>query len=890
MAYLLALLSGVISAGALGLEAGIFGALIGYLLGAVYQQEQRLKQLSRQLETLHGRGSATPRQTGDTKVAHHAPPAPAEIDFELELAEEPAPPSTTDIVRAPLEKEPAPGLLQRLGDLLKAYFSGGNLIVRVGVIVLFFGVAFLLKYAAEHSYLPIEFRLAGVALSGVVMLYLGWRLRLRRTLYALALQGGAVGLLYLTVFSALRLYAVLPATLAFGLLLLFVALTTLLALLQNAASLAILASAGGFLAPVLTSTGEGSHVALFSYYLLLNAGVLTIAWFKAWRLLNLVGFLFTFVIASLWGYQYYRPGFFASTEPFLAAFFLMYLAIAVLFAQRQPPNLRGVVDGTLVFGVPLVTAALQAALVREIPFGLAYSAIALGALYLLSALLLLRRGDSSLRLLAESFLAIGVVFTTLAIPFALDGRLSSAFWSLEGAAMIWIGIRQSRRLPRLFGFLLQLLAGLLYLDDHHWAPDQIALLNSHYLGAALIGLGGLFSAFWLDRQRDRSEQYEQLAVPLLFLWGLAWWLGAGLQELERFTDGSNQWNGILIFLAATALLGDLIRVRFAWHRPLLVSLGLLPAVILLAVVVWLDQPHLMTGYLVTGWLIVLSIQYLLLWRLRDDEIAFTNLWHAGSLWLLAFLLTAEAAWQLDRAVAGAVLWEMIPWGAVPVALGLLLLTVGQRLVWPVQRHIIAYNIQAMAPLAVYLLGWSMLANVLSPGNPWPLAYLPLINPLDVTILFALLLLFRWWQQVADWMVSRGISSGYYHALLGFVLFLWCNGMVARSVHHWAGVPFDVDALFHSQVLQASIAVLWAALGLGCMLAGNRFQWRPVWLAGALLMGLVVLKLFLVDLSNNGTVARIVAFIGVGLLLLVVGYFSPAPPREPAQQAAREAES
>ncbi len=62
-------------------------------------------------------------------------------------------------------------------------------------------------------------------------------------------------------------------------------------------------------------------MSLSSYYLLLNGGVLAIAWFRSWRILNLVGFGFTFVIGSLWGYQFYRPEFFASTEPFLVAFF-----------------------------------------------------------------------------------------------------------------------------------------------------------------------------------------------------------------------------------------------------------------------------------------------------------------------------------------------------------------------------------------------------------------------------------------------------------------------------------------------------------------------------------------------------------------------------------------
>ena len=93
---------------------------------------------------------------------------------------------------------------------VKEYFSTGNLLVKVGVIILFFGVAFLLKYAAEHSNVPIEFRLVAVAIGAIALLAVGWRLRLKRPAYASVLQGGAIGVLYLLVFAALRLYQLLP--------------------------------------------------------------------------------------------------------------------------------------------------------------------------------------------------------------------------------------------------------------------------------------------------------------------------------------------------------------------------------------------------------------------------------------------------------------------------------------------------------------------------------------------------------------------------------------------------------------------------------------------------------------------------------------------------------
>jgi uncharacterized membrane protein len=98
--------------------------------------------------------------------------------------------------------------------------------------------------------------------------------------------------------------------------------------------MAVTGIVGGFLAPVLMSTGSGSHVALFSYYAVLNLGIVGISWKKAWRELNVVGFYFTFVIAAVWGGRYYRPRYFSSTEPFLILFFLYYVAISLMYSLR----------------------------------------------------------------------------------------------------------------------------------------------------------------------------------------------------------------------------------------------------------------------------------------------------------------------------------------------------------------------------------------------------------------------------------------------------------------------------------------------------------------------------------------------------------------------------
>ena len=258
---------------------------------------------------------------------------------------------------------------------LWAWFTGGNALTRIGVIALFFGVAFLLKYLAEIITVPIELKLVGVALAGAALVVLGGRLARGRPGYGLSLEGAGAGILYLTTFAAFRLYDVLPAFPAFALLVAVAALTVWLALRADSQPLAGLAIAGGFLAPFLVSTDSGSPALLFGYFLVLNTAIFALAWVRAWRALNALGFVFTFALGIFWGDRYYQPAHFATVEPFLAVFFLFYVTIAVLYAKRESFAAKAPVDALLVFGVPLVAFALQAALVHDTRYGVAWSAV-----------------------------------------------------------------------------------------------------------------------------------------------------------------------------------------------------------------------------------------------------------------------------------------------------------------------------------------------------------------------------------------------------------------------------------------------------------------------------------------------------------------------------------
>jgi len=890
-------------------SGGVFGLIIGILSGALIEYQKRLSDLE---ETVRQINANLPDSRTITPPDRPQPPAkpetvniaPEQQVEDLEVAAQttvtPAPEvpartlpvsgiGTSNDVKPGSESTPSSPPVRQTDYInpalawLKNFFTTGNVVVKVGMVVLFFGLSFLVKYAVDRNAFPIELRYAAVAVVGIVILIVGWRLRLKKPKYALVLQGGAVGILYLTVFSAAKVSPpIFPLSLAFVIMLGLVVFSGMLAVLQNSRSLAIFASAGGFLAPILTSTGHGNHVMLFSYYAVLNAGILGIAWYKAWRPLNLVGFAFTFVIASLWGSSYYQPGYFNSTEPFLILFFLFYVAISILFAYRQPRQLKGIVDGTLVFGVPLVGFTLQSAMVHDYKFGMAYSAITAAVMYIVLARILWNRQIEGMRMLCESFLALGVIFASLAIPFALDGRWTAAAWAIEGAGMTWIGIRQKRLSPRIFGLMLHVGGALAFAAASNEPRGMTPVFNSSFIGSIMISFAGLFSGWQFWKYREDVTSSERGLHTLLLIWGLCWWFGAWLFEIDLHVAAGYKFNTVLLLLAASALFIFFGAGKFSWPAAGGPPQLLLPLMVMFAMYLFLlpsySYPFANYGYI--SWISAFAVNYFLLRRNEPNwPQQLLAAWHCLSLWLLIFICAWTVEYLISMSPFKTGTWSVLSWGFIPSVFALVLLHFQNSISWPVRHYKNYYLGTGLLPVIIFIAGW-VVVICFCEGDPAPLTYLPILNPQDIAQLFAMLVLADWtWRQRRATVPGIEIvTPEQFFNIFATIVFIWINSLVAHIIHFYAGVRYTSDAIFRSSLFQTSISIIWTLVAFILMGISTRKGKRKSWFAGAGLLAVVVVKLFFIDLADSGTVTRIVSFISVGGLMLVIGYLSPVPPK------------
>lgn len=956
MVWLLTLAGFIVGVASMGAGGAVLGALLGWVLGRSltgHIEQLVRKEVERQLRearlTEPARVAATapatpraaeveppPRAAAPLTSVIAAPPVPTEVgpdtpslvrskpEFQAVAARPTAPES--EIPTRPtslVSPDTAPDLndaFERLSSQVQQWIFGGNTVLRLGLLMLFVGLAFLAKYSIDHALLPPEVRLAGIGLVAMVLFGLGWRQRndTARGTYALSLQGAGVGVLYLTIFAAFRLYQLLPAGPTFALLALVCVFSTAIALLQNAQTMAFIGFAGAFAAPVLASTGQGDHVGLFSYYLLLNCGIVAIAALRAWRPLNLLGFFATFGIATTWGVLQYRPEHLGSTLPFLCAFFAQYLLAAWWYALRHCLPQQRAVDATLVFGNPIVSMGLLAHMVWDIPYASAAGALGLAAWYLAVGFWTLKRHPGpTASWLVECCVALALGFATLAVPLALDGRWVSAAWAAEGAAVFWIGQRQQRWLVRLAGSALQGFAAFSYLQSMDFSPEPaLHFANPTFVGAVLLAASGAAIA-WLTHSYSGpttprttwNQPYLDLEAhwPRVFgAWGFLWWQAALWSEIERLPlPVANAWLGI----PPDYYLGLLAWVLSAWAAhflarparakpwadtvwPALLSMPFM----LLAALEGLDT---MGHALQSGgwWLWPLVLAAHLHTLRHTDAFPPAKGWswvHSGLVWLLMLLGGNLLYWAVEQAGLWHTAWATV---VMLAAASAVLLLLGNQLLypaagpwrqrWPLQAQAYAYLWRGAAPVALLVLLGALGVALTSRGNTAPLPYVPLFNPTDLSVALALAVSALWMRRVRESdlpLPALARDPAWKIAWLA-VAFVAINTVWLRIAHHFGGVAWAADMLFASFLVQAGYSLLWTLLALALMLTAHRRQTRTLWMGGAALLGLTVLKLLLIDLSNRGGGERIVTFIGVGVIMLVIGYFAPLPPAtEPSKES------
>ncbi|MDR2160189.1 MAG: DUF2339 domain-containing protein [Treponema sp.] len=824
---------------------------------------------------------------------------------------------------------------------LIGFIHGGNLWAAGGVVFFIAGFATFITWLARRGFFTIEMGIAAAALSGLVMLGAGWRLRKKRRVYFLLLQGGGIGILYLSVFAANRLTPWFPVSVTLILLSFLILPAVFLALLQRAQALAFFGFLGGYAAPILLSSGGGNHLFLFSYYLVLNLGILIIGYFRFWKGLNLLAFCCTFTVSLGWIYGRTDIGRSAvlSAEPFFLAYILLFTLLGLHAIRRRDGRDGRIRPGSyiewgLIFGTPLLGALIQWRVFSYVEHGYAIASIAFSAFYLFLAFII--RKFKTPAIFVEGYLGLSVLLANLAIPLELSSRITSAVWAAEGAVVYFLGLRFRRRKVWIAALILQAAAALAFVPEMEGAGfGDSAYRSPRFTGALVIALSALVIVLLTRRlfprnggventaaetggtakttgqagaaiagtaegpgaEENTGGEYAALTVTFT-LWGCAWWFGAWLYECLR--TAAEPWPLFFIVSSASALLFFGISKIF---RCAILTAGAVPS-LCCALALCLSglggvvrhtggDPLSFTliyfnyfeGLYLQGWAAFFTVQILILLLSRKDM---KEKIHAT--WFLAVILIAAMVLSLSGRYLTVRFDLSESWTSFAGLLPLFVILILTGLLRPRFNPPPLHRTLVFSALPLFLciiLGIWFTVTLFMPGNPDPHPlYLPVLNPLDLEELFCIVL-FLLWQNSARRAGDRGsLSRGVILTIADGALFLVFTAVIARGVHFYGRIPYG--RVPGSEVFQLCLFVFWAIWGVAHIIGGNRMKFRRLWIAGAILTVTDIAKLLILDLAGSGTAIRIISFFIAGFILLFIGWASPLPPA-PEKTAAGEAE-
>ncbi len=334
---------------------------------------------------------------------------------------------------------PKQSFFERHPDMEK--FIGENLVSKIGIAILVLAIGFFVKYAIDQQWIGPTARVGIGILCGAILIGIAHKLRYTYKSFSSILAGGGLAVFYFTITLGYHQFKLFDQTTAFVIMLVITVFAVSLSILYNKQELAIIALVGGFIAPFLVSSGSGNYKTLFIYLIMLNTGIVCIAFKKAWRLLNLLCFIFTVVLFGSWiiALPFDEPIVtYKNAFLFATIFYLLFFATNIAYNVSQKKKFIASDFGILLANTALyVGVGLYCIMQLTMPNVKGIFSAAVGLFNLVATFLLFKKQKIDTNIL---YLLIGITLTCISItaPLQLDGNYITLFWASEAALLYWL--------------------------------------------------------------------------------------------------------------------------------------------------------------------------------------------------------------------------------------------------------------------------------------------------------------------------------------------------------------------------------------------------------------------------------------------------------------------
>ncbi|HHG86183.1 MAG TPA: DUF2339 domain-containing protein [Bacteroidetes bacterium] len=410
-------------------------------------------------------------------------------------------------------------------------FIGGNLLNKIGIGILIIGIGIFVKYAIDQDWIGAIGRvLVGLA-SGGILLGIAHRIRKTYKAFSSVLMGGGIAVLYFSVAIAYHTYGLLGQTPAFALMSIITAFAVLFSIAYNRMEIGIIALIGGFASPFMVSNGSGNYITLFSYILLLNIGMMVLSWFRDWKPIRILSYLFTLILVGGWlamNLINSNLSVLSGTLTFSSLFFIVFFAMNIAFNVKTKKPL-GALEFIMILSNSMFYYISAMFILHDIDAG-KYMGLftAVMAAFHFAFIFPIRKYIQPGRNLQLLLIGLVLTFITLAIPIQLKGSFITLFWAAEAIILFILAKRANISFLRTSSQIVSLLTIISVSRDwviQYWDTQpsgRIPILNGAFL-TTLLTAGSMIALYTLyKRSKDTtiSKQgfiYQFIALPILYL-------------------------------------------------------------------------------------------------------------------------------------------------------------------------------------------------------------------------------------------------------------------------------------------------------------------------------------------------------------------------------------
>ncbi len=382
---------------------------------------------------------------------------------------------------------------------------GGKWLNRIGILAVIIGMGFFIKYAFDNDWIGETGRVVLGIIIGLALIGWGEYLKKKYKVYSQGVVGGGIAILYISIFAAAAYYDIIFAEAGYFLTVAVTIFAIILSVRYDAPAIATLGFLGGFLNPLIISSGDIEQIPTLTYVALLDLGILTLAYFKDWKFLNIFSFLATAFIFLFWAEQSYTDHYITSTQIFLIVFFAIFASISIFYNVIYR-KMTSILD--LIFIFVIASAFFGASYINledQLTGWMGLFSGLMGLIYFGLSFITEKRHSQD-RKLVLTFLAVALAFVVIMIPIQLEGSWITIGWAVEAAALVWIGIRVKNRGIRIAGIMLfaatvlKLLFGDLNIDiyDENFSP----FLNQRFLTVLFVSLTAFLAAYFYSREKE----------------------------------------------------------------------------------------------------------------------------------------------------------------------------------------------------------------------------------------------------------------------------------------------------------------------------------------------------------------------------------------------------